>query len=252
MLEKLIVPFREFGAYGGLLYLLNRAGARVSSRIRVLCYDLMVQPIAQKPRVPARLARAFEIRPIRQGDPEIDRMPVRPGVPDLRFAQDATCLGLFRDGEMLGYMWYCDRVYREDEARLDYHVSPEGEAVFDFDFYLFPDRRIGLGFAALWDGVDRHLAGRGVKYTYSRVSRFNLDSRRAHDHLGWKRVGSMTILGAGFFEVGWGTVSPYLHVSVRESGRTRLALRPDVLERAGEAEAQPAPVPAQAGERAGE
>jgi hypothetical protein len=101
--------------------------------------------------------------------------------------------------------------------------------VFDFDFYLFPEHRMGLGFVGLWNGANAFLNRRGVHHTFSRLTRFNVASRRAHQHLGWKVVGRALFLQAWRIEIMLATLFPYVHISATKSGRVRLALRPDVL-----------------------
>jgi hypothetical protein len=73
------------------------------------------------------------------------------------------------------------------------------------------------------------LRSRGINFSYSRLTRFNLASRRAHARLGWKRVGSALFLRAWRIEVMAATIFPYVSLSPGESQRVRLELRPDVL-----------------------
>jgi len=229
MLSKLTSPFREFGWFAGSLYAMDRAFSLVSRRLRLYFYELMVQPILNKPLLPARLTRQLEFREIRRGDPGIDRMPVRPEVMHSRFRQGALCLGAFKGEELIGYIWFCFRTYEEDEVRCTFVLTPEEEAVFDFDLYLFPEHRMGLGFAAIWTGANEFLRNRGIKFTFSRLTRFNVASRRAHRHLGWKPVGRAIFLQAWAFELMVATISPYLRLSLRRSKRVRVTLAPDVL-----------------------
>ena len=176
MLKKLALPFREFGPVSGFTYLADRAFSRVSSGLRVFDYDLMVQPVLDEPLIPVRFSKKFEIREIKREDPELDRFPVPPGILALRFEQSAICLGAFQEDTFIGYIWFCFRSYNEDEVRCTFVVTPEDGAVFDFDIYLFPDHRFGLGFAAIWNGANRFLRERGVRMSFSRVSRFNVAS----------------------------------------------------------------------------
>jgi hypothetical protein len=229
MLKKLTSPFREFGCFAGLLYAVGRVLERLSPNLRLYFYELLVQPISEKPLLAPRLANTFEIREIRRGDPEVAVMPARPGIKESRFEQNAICLGAFRKGEFIGHIWLCFRSYEEDEVRCTF-VLPEAEqAVFDFDLYLFSEHRMGLGFIGIWNGVNEFLRRRGIKFSFSRLTRFNLASRRAHKHLGTKRVGRAFFLKAWSVELMVATVSPYLHLSLAESKRVRIKLRPDVV-----------------------
>jgi hypothetical protein len=124
---------------------------------------------------------------------------------------------------------FCHEAYEEDEVRCTYLVTPQAQAVFDFDLYIFPEHRMGLGFAAIWHGASQYLRERGVRFTYSRLTQFNLASRRAHDHLGWKGVGRALFLQAGLVELMAATIRPYLHFSWSKDARVRLRLVPTAL-----------------------
>jgi hypothetical protein len=229
MVHKLIGVFKQFGFFVGLAYGADRVLQRVSSRLRLYMYRLMVQPISEKPLVPARFTRRLHIREIGRGDPEVLQMPARKEIKELRFQQNAICLGAFQDGHLIAYMWFCFRAYDEDEVRCTYIVTPEKESVFDFDFFIFPEHRLGLAFAGLWNGANQFLRERNVKYTFSRLTQFNVASRRAHDHLGWKCVGRVMFFQAWRLEIMIGTIFPYWHLSLSETKRVHLKLRPDAL-----------------------
>ena len=55
MPEKLISPFKEFGAFAGFFYLIDQALLRMSTRVRLYCYELMIQPISTDSLLPARM-----------------------------------------------------------------------------------------------------------------------------------------------------------------------------------------------------
>ena len=224
--RRLAAPLREFGWWGGALYLADRALQRLSARMRLHAYDLMVQPIVAGDLPGARLARNLEVREIAPGAPEIAAMPVRPDAMQSRMDQRCVCLGAFRRGAMIGYMWYAQETYAEDEVRCTFVVAPAGEAVFDFDFYVYPEHRMGLGFAGLWNGANRVLRERGVRYTYSRVTRFNVASRRAHAHLGARRIGGALFLTCGGWQATLASVPPYVHACGPRGAAPRLMLRP--------------------------
>lgn len=229
MLKRITGPFREFGFPVGLLYVIDRLLGLLSPRLRLYVYEFMVQPISDKPLLPGTFRKQLVVREIKAGDPELALMPVRPEVLHARLDTRATCLGAFKGDKLVGYMWFCQPTYHEDEVRCTYVVGPQQEAVFDFDFYLFPEHRLGLGFVALWNGANEYLTQRGIRYTFSRLTRFNLASRRAHKHLGWKVVGRALFLQLWQVEIMLATLFPFVHVSLTSSGRVRLSLRPDAL-----------------------
>lgn len=229
ILDRLSSPFKEFGFFAGFLYLIDRALARLSSGLRLCFYELMVQPIPNKPVVPAHMTKTLEICEIKPGDPELGAMPIPSEIIQLRFNQHAICLGAFRKNKFIGYIWFCFGAYEEDEVRCTYELTPKNAAVFDFDLYLAPENRLGLGFIGIWDGANKYLRNRGIRWTFSRITRFNLASRRAHEHLGCKRVGQAIFLKLWQTELMLATVFPYLDYTLRESQRMRLNLHADVL-----------------------
>jgi hypothetical protein len=193
-------------------------------------YEFMVQPIAEKPLLPQNLTKNLELREILRGDPEIARMPAREDIKASRFDQGARCLGAFKKDSLIGYIWICRSSYQEDEARLTYRFADEEHSVFDFDLYVLPEHRLGLGFAAVWHGANEYLRTHGVRYTFSRLTRFNIASRRSHAHLGWKRVGQALVVRAWAVELMLMTIPPFVFLSWAPTRRATLLLRPDVLE----------------------
>jgi hypothetical protein len=233
MLERYASPFKTFGLFAGLVYAIDHGLAQVSPAFRLHFYELMVQPIPDRPLLHGRSSSAVEIREIKRGDPELALMPARPEIKESRFAQNAICLGAYRRGELIGYLWFCLGTYEEDEVRCTYVLPPGRDAAFDFDLYIYPEHRMGRAFVQIWDEAGKFLRSRGVRYTYSRLTRFNAVSRRAHQHLGAARVGRMIVLQAGRLELTAATVFPYLHLSAAPSTRLRLRLLPHALMQRG-------------------
>jgi hypothetical protein len=236
--ERIASTVREFGLWTGLLYGADRVLSRLCPRCRLFAYDLMVQPVPQEPLAPRRGSR-LQTRELPPTATELLRMPIRREVLQSRLEQGATCLGAFRGEEMIGYMWFCWRPYEEDEARCTYVFDPQSGAVFDFDLYLFPEHRMGMGFMALWNGANDYLRAHGVRATFSRVTRFNLASHRAHRHLGARRVGQAYFLQLGRFQGMVSTLAPYVHLSMRSNGRVRLRLNKKPLSAAKPNQIQP-------------
>lgn len=230
LVQRLAGPFREFGAVAGSLYIIDRALRSLSPRLGLRVYEFMVQPIGGKPLLPASLSKNLAVRPILEGDPEVAEMPAREDIKAQRFEQGAHCLGTYRKGQLIGYMWYAKKRHEEDEVRCDYVLSQPATSVFDFDFYVLPAYRLGVGFLGVWHGANEVLAAQGVRYTFSRLTRFNSASRRAHAHLGWRRVGWGVFLQAWSLEIMASSLSPFVAASFGPKQRVTLLLRPDVLE----------------------
>jgi hypothetical protein len=194
-------------------------------------YDLMVQPITGRPMLPPNLAKNLRFAEINEGDPEIALMPARTEIKSARFTQGARCLGVYRKDELLGYVWFCTKQYEEDEVRCTYLLTDDERSVFDFDLVVLPKYRMGIGFMALWHSANLYLHDRGIRYTFSRLTRFNVASRRAHDHLGWRRVGHVLVLQAWRVEMMLASIRPYAGLTWLPSQRITLHLTPNALEK---------------------
>ena len=132
---------------------------------------------------------------------------------------------------MIGYVWFSFGKYFEDEVRCIYILDPADESVFDFDLFLFPEHRMGLGFTIIWEEANKYLRNRGINQTFSRLTQSNITSKKAHKHLKWKRCGSAFFLKAWHFELMFATISPYLGFSLRDSGRITIKLSADILKK---------------------
>jgi hypothetical protein len=212
-----------------LIYVIDRLFQRLLPSTRLYFYELMVQPILERPLLTAGLSKPFEFKEIVRGQPEIAAMPARENIKDSRFRQGARCLGVYKRDQLVGYLWFRFGSYEEDEVRCDYELVPHDRSVFDFDLFIFPEHRMGLAFVATWHGANAFLRDHGVQYTFSRLTRFNLPSRRAHSHIGWKRVGSAIFFQAGRLEVMVSTLRPFLHLSFSRWKRVRLRLSADTV-----------------------
>jgi hypothetical protein len=227
VIDRVLSPFKEFGFAAGLLYIGSRLLGLCSDHTRLFVYEMMVQPLPAKPIVPERALRAFDWRWIKPGDPELAAMPVPADVISARYAQGAICLGTFMQERFVGYIWFCSGGYDEDEVRCRYVILPEAESVFDFDLYIFPEYRLGRAFVAIWQQAIAQLRERGITQSFSRITRFNLASRRSHSHLGWKRAATAVFLKLWRLEFMVASAAPYVSMSL--SARPRLILRADVL-----------------------
>ncbi len=229
MWRKTFGPFKEFGLATGALYAADRVLRRISPRLGLFVYELMVQPISAKPLLAASRAKNLTFAVIGRGHPDIDLMPARADIKASRFEQGAVCLGAYRKDTLIGYVWFCSRRYEEDEVRCTYELCEPELSVFDFDIYVMPEHRMGIGFMAIWHGANAYLHERGVRYTFSRMTRFNLPSRRAHARLGAKCAARVVFVQAWRVELMLASVFPFVALSWGDSRRPRLRLAPDVL-----------------------
>lgn len=226
MLSKLAGAIKDFGLVAGLLYVADRALRTLSPSLGLFVYELMAQPIPDKPVLSANLARKLRFAEIGPGHPALALMPAPAAVIRARFDQKAVCLGTWRGDVFLGYIWLCFDRYREDEVRCDYLIAEAPDSVFDFDLYILPEHRMGLAFAAVWHGANEYLRARGVRRSFSRLTRFNTASRRSHAHLKWRRVGRVLVFMVWRVQVMLADIAPYVAVSILLRHRAQLRLRP--------------------------
>jgi hypothetical protein len=212
---------RDLGPVNGALYVVDRILQRLSgSRAFLQRYYLVTQPVTETLRVPRRLGASLEVRIVERGAPALRTMPRPAAVLEDRYAQGSTCLAAYRADELVGFIWLCPGSYLEDEVRCRFVPAPPGAASWDYDLWVAPAERNGIAFMKLWSAAMTHLAGRGVRWSASRISAFAPGSLAAH-----RRMGAVTV-GQAFFMVAFGaqamlaTIPPYLHFSVRNSRPT--------------------------------
>lgn len=228
-MARLSSPIQEFGLLAGSLYLIDQALRRISPELGLYAHELMVQPVTDRSLLPAGLSKNLTFRQICRGDPEVELMPAREDVKESRFEQGAMCLGAYQRGALIGYIWFAFDEYKEDEVRCTHVLPKHYPSVFDFDLYVIPEKRMGIGFMGVWHGANRYLWEQGFRYTFSRLTRFNTASRRSHSHLGWKRVGKAVFLRLWGLQLMASTLKPYLHISAGRDSAPRLTLTPAVL-----------------------
>jgi len=224
MWQKIVGPFKEFGWGAGWLYAADRVLRRLSPRFGLYFYEMMAQPIVTKALLPASLARNIEYIELLEGHPDIARMPARTDIKAQRFRHGARCLAAYKKGELLGYAWFSRGQYEEDEVRCTYVLGSPADSVFDFDFYVMPEHRMGIAFMAIWHGANEFLRAQGVAHTFSRMTRFNLASRRAHRRLGAVCVARAWFLQLGPLELMVSDSQPFAGLTWRSSQRVTLPL----------------------------
>ena len=245
LFRKAISPIRTFGWLAGSLYIADRLMRRVSPRLGLYVYEFMVQPIGGKPLLPPNLRKNLTTKEIRRGDTDLEKMPVPAEVREARFRQGARCIGAYRKGQLVGYSWYCAERYAEDEVRFTYELTEKNTSIFDFDLYVLPEHRAGLGFLSVWHCVNELLAPAGVRYTFSRLTRFEFglapstcpprmeESRHSSNLRSWKPVQFIAT-----------TLPPFLCFTWKDSRRMKLRL----LDPSFRTEARPASSPLESAE----
>mgnify|MGYP003601672253 CR=1 FL=1 len=141
----------------------------------------------------------------------------RPGVLGERYRQGAQCL-VARTGRggqaagMAGWIWLLRHGCQEDEVRARYALASR-QSSWDLDVWVHPAQRGGLVFARLWEEANAVLHAQGVRWSCSRISRFNRASLSAHARLGTHALGTATFIRCGSWQWMAASVPPYLHLS---------------------------------------
>lgn len=222
-LARVRSSLRALGVLNGLAYYLSVGLQRVSGgTVRLIKYDLVRQPLDMVIPAARRWGRSVDVREVGQDDPVMNAIVREPGALRSRFQQGARCLVAMNGEDLLGYLWYVEGPYREDEVRCTFVPEPEGEAVWDFDVYVVPQHRLKPVFSRLWAAAGERLRDAGYAHTCSRISAFNAASRSAHRRLGGQRVGRATFLCIGPVQLMVSTMRPYLNVCGRKGAGPRL------------------------------
>jgi GNAT superfamily N-acetyltransferase len=187
-------------------------------RLRVISYRFVAQPVPRDGGSAPTRTGAIELRHLHADDPLVAQLPRPPSVIARRFRDGAHCLAAIRGGRLVGFLWFKEREYFEDEVRCIYRFDAE-TAVWDFDVYIDPEFRLGRLFARLWDFANRELQARGYRWTLSRISAFNPASLAAHARLGARRLGSALFFVAGPVQVSFASCAPYVHIGWRDDMR---------------------------------
>jgi hypothetical protein len=216
--------FRELGAVGAMCYLVSRLGARSRGVISLHRYLFVAQPVPPRPLLPSRRGRSIAVRQLDPQDPVLLGLPLDWKVLAYRAGQGAICFGAFKDEAIIGCLWLCLSAYEEDEVRCRYQPMPQGRSSWDFDVFLHPQHRSGLGFARLWDDANAFLRERGVECSWSRISAFNPGSLASHARLGARVAGRATFFRIGSCQIMTTSLPPYLHVSFTPSSRPTIEL----------------------------
>ena len=219
-MRQITVPFksavRSLGWVNGLTYLLAQALSRLTrGRVRIIKYDLVVQPIHEGLDLPVHRGKDIEVREIVSGDPLLTAMDRPSKILEARFQQGAHCLVALKKGELAGFLWWTQGPYTEDEVRCIFVPAPLGRAIWDFDVYVAPRYRLSPIFACLWHTATQQLFAEGYRYSCSRISAFNPASLAAHRRLGAEIVGKRLFICLGRLELSWGQPSPLFYVSLK-------------------------------------
>jgi len=205
----------QLGWWDAACYFASVALGRLG--VRLYKYEFVAQPVATAPLARGR-GKAIDVRLVTGIDGVPDIYPRPSHVVADRFAQGALTLQAWKGDGLAGFLWLLHDGYREDEVRADYRLASPA-SVWDFDVYVAPEFRMGPTYLRLWEEANSLLRARGVCWTCSRISSFNVASRNAHARLGTVRMGGALFLCAGRWQLSCVTQAPYLHLSRKAAPR---------------------------------
>jgi len=222
---KFADALRDVGWLDSVLYVLHTAFLRLTrSRLLLLKYYFVAQPIAAKSLLSPARGRNVAVHQVRPGDAAIALFPRDPAIIRKRFDSGAQCLCAMKQGGFAGFLWWQTGAYDEDEARCRFRPVPAEETVWDFDVHVEPAERGGMVLPRLWDEANALLRDRGVRWTVSRISAFNPASLSSHARMGALPIGSACFALLGRWQIMWASVHPFLHLSSGTSSCPELVL----------------------------
>lgn len=191
--------------HGGINVRLS-VGDRLSYRLAQFCawsglatwrrYVLVAVPVDRMPMMP----RGWEAQIMDEAAPA---GIVEPEVAEYRLRQGMCCIAAAPEGEApVGVTWAGSGRFDEDEAHLTFR-TPVG-AAWDTGLYVEPRARGGRAFAALWAGMRCWAEARGHRWSMSRISDYNLPSRRSHARMGAHEIGRVAVLVIGGHQLAFG------------------------------------------------
>jgi hypothetical protein len=215
----------EYGAANLLLYALQRAVQKVDRSAVIERQYIVSQPVPLSVHSSGRRGATIEVRTIHHDDPVLGTFTRIPAEIADRFAQKASCLGAFRNGELLGWLWFVPGTFRDFSHPVTFKLSPPEATTWDFDVYVRADARLSAAFSRLWEVAFASLRDLGVTQTLSAISAYNPASLRSHQRLGARALGSILILRVGRLQAVLSRrFRPHLQWSFRDNFRAALAI----------------------------
>jgi hypothetical protein len=223
---------KSLGIFAAICYVLARAVDRASAgKARLVLYRLVAQPVPRESGMGPAGAGAIGLRFVGPDDPVVPQFPRPPSVIERRFCDGARCLAAIKSERLVGFLWYKEHEYIEDDVRCCYRFDPS-IAVWDFDVYIDPAFRLSRLFGRLWDRANRELSQHGYRWSLSRISAFNATSLAAHSRLGARRLGTAIFFVFGRVQFSVASLAPFVHLSCRAETYPVFTLNPEQASRA--------------------
>lgn len=226
MLGKLRRLQQELGAREGLLYAIDQALARASrGHCRLIRYAIVAQPVTPAAAAALRADGKTRIERIPAGHALVAQFPRPAHILQRRYRDGACCLAATQGDAFVGFLWWQQAGYEEDEVWCLYQLLDADQSVWDFDVHIEPRFRLGRALARLWAAANAELAAQGIAWSFSRIALSNRASLAAHARLGAVECARASFLCLGPLQLAWLPGAPWLRLSWATLGRPVLALR---------------------------
>lgn len=195
------------------------------SRVRLQVYLFCAQPIGSGALTAVRDDPGTVVQAVSMGDALPAHFPRPQQTVRERFEQGATCFAVTVKGQFAGHIWLAGPEWEEDELRCKYVLPSGDKTIWDFDVYIEPAHRSGRTLGRIWKGVDAVLGGKGVKWSFSRISLFNGPSIQVHERLGSRHVATGVFVSVGPVQLSLFSKPPFCHFGIVATQRPTLVLQ---------------------------
>ncbi len=184
-------------------------------------YTFYAQPISSKKRVSEKKRAQYEFEVLEQSSAILSQLDRPDEVIDMRFKQGSICLLAKKDDVFLGCIWLVKQRYIEDQIRATYFFP--SHAIWDYDVFVIPKKRLTPLFAALWDSADNWMIEQNIDKSISRILAYNSSSIKSHTSAGAKKIGWLIALSKYRLQLTFYSLPPFIHINT--SGKEGPSLR---------------------------
>jgi len=213
--------FRKHDFATGSALLAHRLISKLGGQSGLFWYKFYRQPLNRVPTHPRSDSKLIFVW-LNHYDKLLEALPRPLTNIKSRFTQDVLCLAAIKNEQLAACAWFGFGEFDEDEVRCTY-VLP-GDAVWDFDIFVFPEYRFSRVFLKMWEEANKVLNDKGYTCSLSRISAYNKHSIRSHEKLGATTVGSAVFLRIGEGQLMVASRKPYIWVSFSPENLPRIAL----------------------------
>ncbi len=227
MLDKIKSLVADIGITPAAVYSINRLfNLLTRGGMKIELYYFITQPVLNKRLIPERLRGSIDVRSVQAIDLKELEIPLTVELLENRNKKGIICLGIYENDSLMGYHCFSFGTHDDELYRARFDVGPTGEAVWDFDIFILPEYRGGLGFAILWDGVFEYLRDRKINWLTSYIAATNKASLRSHLRMGSFALGKVIFIQVWMLQIVFSTRFPRFHASFTDLRKPIFYLAP--------------------------